>query len=97
MRVIAKKRLRRFWAEHGDAEQALRAWYGEAKAASWGNTAQIKEQYGTASIINAERVVFNICGNKYRLVVWVNYEYRTVYVRFIGTHAEYDAIDAETV
>ena len=97
MRVIARRTLREFWNVHPDAEQALRAWYHEAKAAAWANSAQVKQQFASASIISAERVVFNICGNKYRLVVSINYGCQVVYTKFVGTHAEYDAVDAETV
>jgi mRNA interferase HigB len=97
MHVISRKKLREFWADHVDAEGALKAWFHEAEAASWENSAQLKEAYGTASIINAERVVFNVCGNKYRLVVRINYASGTVFVLFIGTHREYDKIDVETI
>lgn len=99
MRIIAIKTLRTFWGTQGceDAEQPLKAWYAEAKAADWATPADIKAQYGNASIIGDNRVVFNIGGNKYRLVVRFNYAYRIGYIRFIGTHAEYDATDVETV
>lgn len=97
MRVISKKKLKQFWEVHLDAEDFLRAWYAEAKNAAWRNPAIIKDQYRSASILKGSRVVFNICGNKYRLVVKINYPYSVVYVRFVGTHKEYDAIDAEVV
>jgi len=99
MRVLARKTLRRFWEQPGrrDAEQPLKAWFREALKADWANPAQIKAAYRTASIVTANRVVFNIAGNKYRLVVHVNYAYRFVYVRFIGTHREYDQIDVAKV
>lgn len=96
MRVIAKRTLRDFWEKHPDAEQPLKAWHAEAEAA-WENPAEIKEQYGTASILKDSRVVFNVGGNKYRLIVKINYVYQICYIRFIGTHQEYDRIDAETV
>jgi mRNA interferase HigB len=97
MHVIAKPRLVEFWGRRPDAEPALASWYHEARAAHWANSAQIQKHYGAASIIDAERVVFNIRGNKYRLVVRINYGSETVFVRFIGTHQEYDRIDVRTV
>ena len=97
MRVIAKTALRRFWESHPDAEQPLRAWHGEAKAAAWKTPADVKAKYRSASILRAGRVVFNIGGNKYRLVVKINYPFQVVYIRFLGTHRQYDRIDAETI
>jgi mRNA interferase HigB len=97
MRVIAKKMLREFWGVHPDAEQALRAWHDVTEAASWQTPAEVKASYGSASIIGGKRVVFNICGNKYRLVVQLNYDWQVAYTRFVGTHAEYDEIDVEVV
>ena len=73
------------------------AWYRQAKAANWATPADVKREIGTASILEDGRVVFNVAGNKYRIVVWINYPYRVVYIRFIGTHRQYDAIDAETI
>ena len=101
MRVIARKTLREFWestAEFADAKGPLEAWYAEAVAAKWLTPAQIKDQYRNASILGNSRVVFNIGGNKYRLVVEIHYKADPgiVFVRFVGTHAEYDKIDAET-
>ena len=78
-------------------EQALKAWFREASNADWASPAEIKAAFRTASIVRNNRVVFNVCGNKYRLVVKVNYAYRVVYIRFIGTHAQYDRIDVEEV
>lgn len=99
MRVIAIRRLREYWSEPGraDSEQPLRAWYREAKHASWAGPADIKATYRHASVLPDNRVVFNIAGNKYRLVVKIHFAYRVVYVRFIGTHAEYDRINATTI
>ncbi len=99
MRVIAKSTLRAFWSKPGrrDAEQPLLAWHKEAESADWSSPADIKRQFGTASILRTGRVVFNIAGNKYRLVVAIRYDLRIVFVRFVGTHAEYDTIDAEEV
>lgn len=99
MRIISRKTLRLFWEkpEYADSEQALKAWFREASNADWASPAQIKAAFGTASIIANNRVIFNIGGNKYRLVVRVNYPYRVMYVRFIGTHAEYDRINVEEI
>jgi mRNA interferase HigB len=99
MRIIFRKTLRLFWekAEYADAEQPLKAWFREASSADWNSPAAIKAAFGTASIVANNRVVFNIGGNKYRLVIRVNYPYRVLYVRFIGTHAQYDRIDVEEV
>lgn len=97
MHIVAVKFLRFFWEKHPDAEQSLKSWVDETKKASWSQPAQIKEQYRSASILKNKRVVFNIKGNDYLLVVSVAYLYQAVYVKFIGTHKEYDVIDAETV
>jgi len=97
MRVIAKSTLQEFWARFPDAEEALKSWFAEAKKADWQNPADIKEKYRNASIIKDSRVVFNICGNKYRLVVKIRYKNAIVLIRFIGTHKEYDAIDVEVI
>ena len=99
MRIISRKTLRLFWEkrEYADAEQPLKAWFKEASSADWSSPAAIKAAFGTASIVANSRVVFNIAGNKYRLVVRVNYPYRVIYVRFIGTHAQYDKIKVEEV
>ena len=97
LRIIALKRLRDFWANHADAEQPLRAWYAEAEAARWNHPTDIKKRYVHASILGENRVVFNIGGNKYRLVVVVHYNTGTVYVRFVGTYAEYDRVQVEEV
>ncbi|MGO9744521.1 MAG: type II toxin-antitoxin system HigB family toxin [Roseiarcus sp.] len=97
MRIIAKGTLRDFWGLFPDAEESLSAWYREAEKADWDTPAKVKEQYRSASIVGGNRVVFNIKGNDYRLVVKINYGYRVVYVRFIGTHAEYDRINVEEV
>lgn len=97
MRIIALRALREFWAAHADAEGALRAWYEDARVAEWKTPQDVKAHCANASIIGDNRVVFNIRGNTYRLVVAVNYGYGIVYIRFVGTHAEYDKIDAQTV
>src|SRR6195256_5160380 len=97
MRIIAKGTLREFWELHQDAEEPLLAWYREVQKEDWDTPAKVKAKYRTASVIGDNRVVFNIKGNDYRLVVKINYPYRVVYIRFVGTHAEYDGIDAEEV
>ena len=97
MRVIAKKTLREFWIRHPDCEQQLKSWYQEADAADWKSPRDIKKEYPTASILADNRIVFNIKGNHYRLVVKINYSYHMVWVRFVGTHAQYDKIDAEKI
>ena len=97
MRVIAKKTLREFWESHPDAEGPLLAWYREVEKEDWDTPAKVKEKYASASIVGNNRAVFNIKGNAYRLIVAINYPYRVVYIRFVGTHAEYDRIDAEEV
>jgi len=99
MRIIARRTLREFWEQdaHQDAEQPLKAWYAEAKNATWRTPAEVKAQYRSASVLGDHRVVFNIAGNKYRLVVKFNYNVGVGYVRFVGTHRAYDQIDAETI
>jgi mRNA interferase HigB len=100
MRVIALRTIKHFIEsrpEHADSRDAALAWYREALHADWASPGHVKRQIRSASILKDGRVVFNIAGNKYRIVVWINYPYRVVYVRFIGTHAEYDRIDAQTV
>ena len=97
MRIIAKSTLRDLWERFPDAEEPLLSWYREAEKADWDTPAKIKDQYRNASFVGDNRVVFNIKGNDYRLVVKINYGYRVVYVRFVGTHAEYDKIDAKEV
>lgn len=97
MRVISKRTLQEFWNNHHDAMSPLSGWYAEAMKASWLSPQDIKSQYKTASFLRDNRVVFNIGGNKYRLIVKINYPYNTVYIRFIGTHAEYDKINAEEI
>jgi len=97
MRVISVATLKSFWADHSDAEQPLKAWYAEAVQASWTQPVEIKAQCRNASILKNRRVVFNIKGNPYHLVVAIAYNTQTVFVKFIGTHRAYDTIDAETV
>ena len=97
MRVIAKKILREFWEKYSDSENQLKTWYKEASKAKWTDPNDIKNQYPTASILKAGRVVFNICGNKYRLIVQINYERQWVFIRFNGTPKDYDKIDANKI
>ncbi len=100
MRVIALATLKAFLDArpvHTDAREPVMAWYRQVKIADWASPAAVKRDIRNASILKDGRAVFNIAGNKYRIVVWVNYPYRVVYIRFIGTHRMYDAIDAQTV
>jgi len=97
VRVIAKKILRIYWEKQIDAEGQLKTWYKEASKANWNSPKDIKSEYPRASILKNNRVVFNICGNKFRLIVQINYLRQWVFIRFIGTHKEYDLIDAEKI
>ena len=97
MRIIALKTLRTFWEQHPDARQALQAWYDDAQRAQWRTPADIKNVYRNASFVGNNRVIFNIKGNDYRLVVAINYRQGIVYIRFIGSHQAYDRIDVSTI
>jgi len=97
MRVIAKKILRDFWEKYTDSEQQLKTWYKEASKADWKTPNDIKDEYTKSSILKNGKVVFNICGNKYRLIVDINYERQWVFILFIGTHKEYDKINADKI
>ncbi len=97
MHVISRKRLVEFWKRYPDAEQPLKAWYAEAKKAKWKTPAGIKAFHRNASILPNDRVVFNIKGNNYRLVLVVQYKKGVILIRFVGTHQEYDRIDAATI
>lgn len=97
MHVIAVKALRDFWSEHPDAEGPLRASYDEARRARWQSPQAICDRYASASFVGADRVVFNISGNRYRLIVAVRYRTGAIFVRLVGTHAGYDRIDARTI
>jgi len=98
MRILSRSTLSTFWnrPNHKDSETALRAWFDEAKNADWSCPQDIKTDYRSASFVG-DRVVFNIAGNKYRLIVYINYPYRIVYIRFIGTHKDYDQINVKDV
>jgi mRNA interferase HigB len=100
VRVISRSAIRRFLARKpsfADADVPLRAWFHEARRANWRSPAEVKRQYASASILKNSRVVFNIAGNKYRLIAKINYDYQVLYIRFIGTHAHYDRVDAEEI
>ena len=100
MRIIAKRTLRKFWElnpEFEDSKGQLEAWHSEAAKADWRTPQDVKAQFRSASIVKGSRVIFNIKGNDYRLIVKINYPYRIVYIRFVGTHKQYDKIDVENV
>lgn len=93
MRIISRRTLREFWEKYPDSEEQLKAWFAEARDAEWETPNELIEQFGTASILKGGKAVFNICGNKYRLVVWINFDLQIIYIKFIGTHKEYDALE----
>ena len=97
MRVISKTILRKFWEKHKDSEQQLKAWHKEATKAKWSNPSDLKAEYPKASILKNGRVVFDICRNSYRLVVKIHFNRKSIYIRFIGTHNEYDKINANII
>ncbi|MBK9301248.1 MAG: type II toxin-antitoxin system HigB family toxin [Bacteroidetes bacterium] len=97
MRVIAKKILREFWIIHTDCEEQLKSWFQECSKAEWKNLNEVKAEYPSASILVDNRVVFNIKGNSYRLIVKINFDYQMIWIRFVGTHAEYDKINANKI
>ena len=97
MRVIAKRTLRDFWMKHADCEQQLKSWYRETEKAEWENINELKREYPSASILKENRIVLNIKGNDYRLIVKFNFDYQICWIRFIGTHAEYDKINANEI
>jgi len=97
LRIVAKKILREFWEIHPDCEQQLKSWFKETNKAVWKNSNDIKSEYPSASILINNRFVFNIKGNKYRLIVKINFDYEMVWVRFIGTNAQYDKINANNI
>lgn len=96
-RIVAKRTLREFWDKHPDVEPYLKTWHETAKKAEWFSPADVKRAYAHASILKDSRVVFNIKGNAYRLVVKINYLKQWIFIRFIGPHEEYDKIDADTI
>ncbi len=97
MRIISKSPLRNFWEKYPSAALPLQAWYKETTAASWQSPNDVKAQYRNASLVANSRIIFNVKGNDFRLIVAINYAAGIVYIRFIGTHAEYDKIDAATI
>lgn len=96
-RIFAKSTLRLFWEKYSDSEQYLKTWYDTAMSSEWKTPSDVKKSYATASVLKDSRVVFNIKGNAYRLVAKFNYEKGWIFIRFIGTHAEYDKIDANKI
>jgi mRNA interferase HigB len=97
MRIFSRNTLKVYWEANPRSEQALKAWIAEARAAEWSCPADVKAKYGNASILKEGRVVFNICGNEFRLIVSISYEFQAIYVKFIGTHKQYDEIDSQTI
>ncbi|MFZ6846514.1 type II toxin-antitoxin system HigB family toxin [Undibacterium sp. RuTC16W] len=99
MRILSKPTLINFFEQpdYSDSKAPLLSWHGHALKASWQEPADVKIDFGSASILREGRVVFNIAGNKYRLVTWINYDFGIIYIKFIGTHKQYDAIDAQTI
>jgi mRNA interferase HigB len=102
MRIISRRAIKKYWegyrgADQAALESALKAWYQEAEKAGWKTAADVKAKYRSASILKKGRVVFNVCGNKFRLVAWINYSVGVLYIRWVGTHAEYDKVNAEEV
>jgi mRNA interferase HigB len=99
MRIIALSTIKNFWLNpsYHEAKEPLLSWFRHVATVFWSGPADLKRDYRSASVLKDGRVVFNIAGNKYRLVVWINYSYQVVYIRFIGTHKQYDLIDAQTI
>ena len=96
-RIFAKSTLRKYWEKYPDSEQYLKTWYQTARTSNWKKPNDVKKTYANASILQDNRIVFNIKGNSYRLIVKFNYQRQWAFIRFIGTHAEYDKIDATTI
>ena len=97
MRIISKSTIKDYWKKHRETENQLKAWYHIARNAKWKKPGDIKKQLAKTSIINSTRVVFDICGGNYRLIVKINYEAQIIFIRFIGTHKEYDKINVEEI
>jgi mRNA interferase HigB len=97
VRVISRRSLRVFWEKHPDVERPLKAWFREATIAKWQGPADIKALYLSASFVGSDRVVFNIKGNHYRLIVAIKYKSQIVFIRFVGTHRQYDKVNAAEV
>ena len=96
-RIFSKRTIREFWEKHPDSEQYLKTWYNTVQVSDWKSPSDVKKSYANASILKNGRVVFNIKGNDYRLVARINYEKKWLFVRFVGTHAEYDKIDSDNI
>lgn len=96
-RIFSKSTLREYWEKHPDTEQYLKTWYDTAMNADWKTLNDVKQAYANASILKDSRIVFNIKGNSYRLVAKINFEKKWIFIRFVGTHEEYDKIDVNTV
>jgi mRNA interferase HigB len=97
LRVIAKSTLRKFWEKHSDCEEQLKSWFSETEKSDWNNINEIKRDYPSASILKDNRIVFNIKGNKYRLIAKFNFDFKLCWIRFVGTHAQYDKINANNI
>jgi mRNA interferase HigB len=97
MRILSRKKLREFWKRHPDVRQPLQAWYNDVKHSTWKSPTDIKAAYRNASFVGNDRVIFNLKGNTYRIVVAIRYDHGIVFIRFVGTHQEYDRIDAASV
>ena len=98
MQIIARRTLKLFWEDHPQSEGPLKVWYGQVSQAQWGGPSDVKEQFGTTvDFVGDNRVIFDVGGNKYRLIVHVAYDYKRVLVKFVGTHKDYDRINPETV
>ena len=95
--IVSRKMLREFWERYPDSETTLKTWYKVAMEAKWNNSNEVKTQYRNSSIVGDNRIVFNICGNKYRLIVKFNYGMQWGWIRFVGSHKDYDRIDALTI
>lgn len=97
MRIIAKRMLQNFWKRYPKSKGSLEAWHQEVAHADWASPSAVKAHFRSASVLQGNRVVFNVAGNQYWLIVKINYPYRVEYIRFIGTHSEYDAIDVTSI
>ena len=97
VRIITKRTLKSFWEIHNDCEQSLLSWYKVAKKLNWTNSNEVKAQFGSCKIVGSDRIVFKIKGNKYQLIVKVTFVNQIMWIRFIGTHNDYDKIDAKTI
>lgn len=97
MRIVAKSTLKKFWVKHADAEMSLQSWHKLVSEAGWKNPAQLKEEIKSASLVDSNRVVFNIKGNDYRLVTYIDFKFQIVFVLWLGTHKQYDKVDVKTI